>query len=366
MKKALLLAAGGLALGGTLWSTTLLSHEVVNTSVTFDREIVRILNRKCIACHSDSNLGVPFTTYEQTRPWARAIEEEVLRRHMPPWRAVRGYGQFVNDLALTNRELQFIVAWVEGNGPKTKDQRLIVNVDQGRTPESERLTLDVGSWQLGEPELLKTLPSHSVAPGTDRWIRGLEFKPGDRRVVRAAFFFVQETGQWLGSWTPWYGITTLPEKAAFRVPAGTHLVAEIHYRSAGEAIDDRGRLGIYFAPAPAAHAPRDLVVAAKKDVSTSSRPRLTGSIKVPGDLSVLAFRPDLAPGIDSLEVSARMPDGRVDVLLLLRDILPQWPTPYIFKDPVRLPKDAELSWTAYAKDPAAPLPDEIKLTASVF
>jgi len=361
----------------------LVSHEAVNTTVTFDREIVRILNHKCIACHSERNLGVPFTTYEQTRPWARSIEEEVLRRHMPPWRAVRGYGQFANDLALTNRELQFIVAWVEGNGPKTKDQRLIVNVDQGNTPDAERLKPDFRTWQVGKPDLLKTVDPYLVSPGqedgvrhvtidlglrSESWIKALEYKPADRRVVRAVFFSLQETGQWIGSWTPWYGMTTLPSSVAYRVPAGSHVVAEIHYRSANEPVEDNGTLGIFWAPGPTRNNPTDLVLEAKSS-GTLSAPgqRYFASAKIPDSVRVLAFKPDLPPGVESVEVSAKMPDGTVQVLLLLRDVLPQWPTPYVLKDPVTLPKNSEITLTAYYKASAgSQVPATIKLTASVF
>src|SRR5688572_19784307 len=137
MKKAILLFAAALTAGFAFWPRPVQSHERVLTTVSYDKEIVRIMNKRCIACHSDSNLSVPFTTYEQTRPWARAISEEILRRHMPPWRAVPGYGKFVNDNALTNRELQFLVAWIEGNGPKNKVQKLVVNFDQDTTAENE-------------------------------------------------------------------------------------------------------------------------------------------------------------------------------------------------------------------------------------
>src|SRR5437868_14889868 len=76
--------AGVVALGWIAASRPVSTHEVVNTTVTYNREIVRIVNKKCVACHSENNLGIPLVSYEQTRPWARAIEEEVLRRHMPP------------------------------------------------------------------------------------------------------------------------------------------------------------------------------------------------------------------------------------------------------------------------------------------
>lgn len=363
MKKVLFSMAAALTIGGIFSPYPLLSHEVVNTTVTFDKEIVRILNRKCIACHSDNNLGVPLTSYEQTRPWARAIEEEVLRRHMPPWRAVAGYAEFVNDVGLTNRELQSLVAWVEGNGPKSKDERLIVNLDQRKTPDNERLRPDFAKWQLGKPDLLKSLAASAIAPGqpdevrrvtvdlglsSDRWIRALEFKPGDRRVVRAAFFSLQETGQWLGSWTPWYGVTTLPADVAYLVPAGSHVVAEVHYRSAQQPVDDQGVLGLYFAPRPAKQSPADLVLEAGGDAtSNAGSQKFHGSVTLPASVNVLAFKPEAEAGLTSVEVSARMPDGRIQVLLLLRDVLPQWPTPYILKEPLRLPKSTELSVTAY-------------------
>src|ERR1700676_4379421 len=119
-----------MAFGGAwaLWPASVLSHENITTTVLFDREIVRILNNKCVACHGENGLAFPLTTYAQTRPWADAIKEGALRRAMPPWRAVPGYGQFANDIGLTIRESQFIVAWVEGNGPKSADQTAFTNI----------------------------------------------------------------------------------------------------------------------------------------------------------------------------------------------------------------------------------------------
>jgi hypothetical protein len=85
------------------------------------------------------------------------------------------------------------------------------------------------------------------------------------------------------------------------------------------------------------------------------------------DVSVLSLWPDLPPGIKSMELTAKEPDGTVKVLLLLQDVLTEWPTPYILKQPVMLPRNSEISLTAYCKDSAAPeAPTSIKLTASVF
>ena len=75
-----------------------LSHETTTTTVLFDREIVRILEDHCVMCHSEKGLAFPLITYEQTWLRGRPIRAEVLKRHMPPWSAVPGYGQFANAL----------------------------------------------------------------------------------------------------------------------------------------------------------------------------------------------------------------------------------------------------------------------------
>src|ERR1700681_4693395 len=151
MKRRLLTSAAGLAGALTFWTVSSLSHEVVNTTVTYDREIVRILSRKCASCHSEKNLGMPLRNYEQTRPWSRAIEDEVLQRHMPPWRAVEGYGEFINDIGLTNTERQFVVSWVEGNGPRRKDEGFIGYIGESTVPD-KLLSPDFTKWQLGKPD----------------------------------------------------------------------------------------------------------------------------------------------------------------------------------------------------------------------
>jgi hypothetical protein len=385
MKKTLILLAAAAIAGWTFWPRPVLSHERVATTVSYDKEIVRIMNKRCVACHSENNLSIAFTTYENTRPWARAIEEEVLRRNMPPWRAVQGYGKFVNENGLTNRELQFLIAWIEGNGPKTKGQALIVNLDQGETAGADVLKTDFTKWQLGKPDLEAQLSGLPIQPGqgnavrrasidlkltSERRVRAIEFKPADRRAIRAVFFSVEETGQYLGSWTPWYGITALPKDVAYVLPPGAKVTAEIHYRGSDEQVDDKGTLGLYFLPGAAVASPADVVVEAKPEGAQSAgRQRLAGVVKLPADTNLLSFRPDLQPGVQSIEVSARKPDGTVQVLLLVRDILQAWPTPYILEEPVPLPKDTQLEVVAYQSIPQgapAPAPAPLKLTVSVY
>ncbi len=223
------------------------SHETLTTTVLFDREIVRILDKHCVMCHVESGPSFPLATYEQTWLQKRQIRADVIARHMPPWAAVPGYGQFVNENSLTLRESQFIVSWVEGLGPRNAGT-VFTNTAVSERPKEVRAHTDFDRWQLGEPSLTRQLPPTTIEANevkrtvidlgltSERRLRGLEYMPSDRRVVRAAFFTIQETGQWIGSWTPWYGFMNLPKGTAYRLPAGSHIVAEIQYRTAKERV----------------------------------------------------------------------------------------------------------------------------------
>ncbi len=92
-------------------------HDVITTPITFSREISRIFNARCASCHHQGGAAFSLLTYDESRPWAKAIEEEVLERRMPPWGAIRGFGDFQDDQSLTQQQLEIIAEWVEGGAP---------------------------------------------------------------------------------------------------------------------------------------------------------------------------------------------------------------------------------------------------------
>jgi hypothetical protein len=96
------------------------AHDLITTSVTWNREISRIVYERCASCHNDNGMAFSLMTYAEARPWAVAIKEEVLSRRMPPWGAVKGFGEFRNDQALTLEQIERITDWVEGGVPEGK------------------------------------------------------------------------------------------------------------------------------------------------------------------------------------------------------------------------------------------------------
>ncbi|MSO20008.1 MAG: cytochrome c [Acidobacteria bacterium] len=93
-------------------------HEIITTQITFNQTIFPIIQANCAACHRAGGMAFSLMTYQEARPWAAAIQEEVLRRRMPPWGAVRGFGHFRNDPSLTQTQLQQIAEWAEGGAPE--------------------------------------------------------------------------------------------------------------------------------------------------------------------------------------------------------------------------------------------------------
>lgn len=109
MKRSLLLLAACFAAPG---------HDIITTAITFDKDISRIVNAHCASCHHPGGMAFSLMTYADARPWAVAIKEEILRRRMPPWGAIKGFGEFRNDQALTPEEMERIVSWTDGGVPE--------------------------------------------------------------------------------------------------------------------------------------------------------------------------------------------------------------------------------------------------------
>jgi hypothetical protein len=76
-----------------------------------------VFAHRCIQCHG-GKASIPLTTYEQVRPWAVDIKEQVLSRAMPPWGAVKGFGDLSPDNALSQEEMLMIAGWVIGGAPE--------------------------------------------------------------------------------------------------------------------------------------------------------------------------------------------------------------------------------------------------------
>ena len=87
---------------------------------TFAKNIAPILQEKCQECHHKGSMApMSLVTYEETRPWAKAIRERVITHQMPPWHidATVGVRKFKNDMSLSEEQIATIVRWADAGAP---------------------------------------------------------------------------------------------------------------------------------------------------------------------------------------------------------------------------------------------------------
>ena len=156
---AALLGAGMLVAASSAWAQT--------DPVTFSKDIAPILQRSCQACHRpDSIAPMSLLTYEEVRPYARAIKQRTALRHrrgaMPPWFIEREIGiqKFKDDISLSDAEIATIARWADAGAPRGNPADL----------PPARVFTDNASWQIGTPDLIVTSPAVDMkAISPDYW-----------------------------------------------------------------------------------------------------------------------------------------------------------------------------------------------------
>ncbi|MGH9594389.1 MAG: hypothetical protein ACRD5L_14965, partial [Bryobacteraceae bacterium] len=128
MKRCILLAAVCFAARG---------HDIITTTITWDGDISRIVLAHCASCHHPGGMAFSLMSFAEARPWAVAIKEETQRRRMPPWGAVKGFGDFRNDTSLSLEEMERIISWTDGGVPEGDAKDLATDVKIPETPHIE-------------------------------------------------------------------------------------------------------------------------------------------------------------------------------------------------------------------------------------
>lgn len=122
---------------------------------TFHKDVAPVLQKNCQGCHRPGQMApMPFLTYEQTRPWAKAIKVAVASKKMPPWFADPHYGPYLNDKSLSAQDLDTLVKWADAGAP------------EGKASEAPAAVKWPRSWTI-EPDVIVDGPTTHV-PGKTR------------------------------------------------------------------------------------------------------------------------------------------------------------------------------------------------------
>jgi hypothetical protein len=152
-----------------LRASTTDAHEFITTKITWAREISRVFNRRCVSCHRNGGPAFDLGGYEQVRPWAEAIKQEVLERHMPPWGAIKGFGDFRDEGGLTEMEIAVISSWVEGGAPRGDltllPKQIKVDAERAAPPKTAEILLASASLTLERTIKIAAVRPEAVPEG---------------------------------------------------------------------------------------------------------------------------------------------------------------------------------------------------------
>ena len=338
--------------------------------VTFYRDVLPILQNRCQECHRAEQMApMAFSTYQETRPWAKAIRQAVLTGKMPPWFADPCCGEFSNDRSLTADERETLARWADSGAP------------QGRESDAPPIKVWTEGWNISKPDAVIEMPRSFHVPATgaveyqyfivptgfqqDRWVQSVEVRPSGRKVVHHAVVYIREPGDtWtrgptkadiLAVYAPGSAPDVYPAGMAKLVKAGSDLVFEIHYTPSGKPVEDRTKVGMVFAAARPAKRVLTLQMDSEKFVIPAGerdfRINVWGTL--PNDALLLGFFPHMHLRGTTFEYTRLLDSGLPETLLRVQPYDFYWQLYYRLKEPLALKKGTRLNWIATYDNSAA-------------
>jgi len=392
---------------------SLVGHGAVHaddlTTPTFTKDVAPILQQKCDSCHRPSGMGpMSLETYQDARPWVRAILQKVETRQMPPWNIDKTVGiqEFKNDRSLSDDQIATIVNWAKSGAPMG---------DPKDMPAPVKWPNDQG-WQMqakyGAPDLVVTSPPWTVpAEGQDawwrpnvptglteaRWVRAIEIRPltvemrkvthhalarleqkedasmpkdlftNDPNVAGDGLFMEWAVGKNADEMRPDSGRLMLP---------GSSILWEIHYHAVGEEVKDaQVQLAVWFYPKGQEPKHREVLALFNAfsgsvpggralDIPPNSVKTTESFIPLKQNARIENFQVHQHLRGKGMSMEAIYPDGHRQMLSQVTDFNFNWMNMYIYADDAAplLPKGTILHlvawWDNTANNKSNPDPDQ--------
>jgi hypothetical protein len=227
---------------------------------TFNRDVLPILQQNCQECHRPGEIApMSLLTYQDARPWAKAIKAAVVSQKMPPWFADPKVGHFANDRRLSAAQIQTLAAWADNGAP------------EGEAKDRPAPRKFPTGWNI-KPDMVIEMPNAFQLPSTgtidyqymlvkgniteDIWVKEAEMRPSNNAVLHHGKVWVRPPGShWMenatpgvpystgmgrnsvfegndiiGKFNPGLGAQTFEiEGSAKLIPKGSDFVFELHY-----------------------------------------------------------------------------------------------------------------------------------------
>src|ERR1043166_6779636 len=239
------------------------SHQ---SAPTFTKDVAPIFQKACQTCHhAGTSAPMSLVTYDEVRPWARSIKLRVASRDMPPWHLDKTVGirHYKNDRSLRDDEIDTIVRWVDAGAPQGNPADM---------PKALAFRPDT-DWFIGDPDLKVTTPNDftmyakgpdwwidqfaDVTLDEDRWIKAMEIKPSNPKIVHHAVIYAiepdapdgtPETGVQLHEYAVGKYGDVFGENTGRLLKKGTKLRFDMHYFAIGSEQHNKTTIAFKFYP----------------------------------------------------------------------------------------------------------------------
>jgi hypothetical protein len=333
---------------------------------TITKDVAPIFYKACIECHRATMFApMPLATYEDARPYVRAIKQRVSARTMPPWGADMPHGMFRNDPRLTDQEVATIVSWIDGGAPKG---------DVSDMPTMPALT---DGWTIGKPDAVFSMTEDFKIPATgtieykyiripmnlpeDRWYTAVEIKPSARAHVHHIIAYTEPHSDAPPRPGSTFGPTNItgvsPNKPglvfepgiAKLLRAGHDIIVQMHYTTNGKEDVDRTQIGFIFAKEPPkqihvtglAVQPRFVIPAGDGNAE------VTAVTELKQDVMMTSLTPHMHVRGKDMKYTATYPDGTSEVLLNVQRYEFNFQITYELAKPKLLPKGTKIEVVAH-------------------
>jgi len=324
---------------------------------TFARDIAPIFQKSCQSCHhTGTSAPMSLVSYDEVRPWARSIKQRVVNREMPPWHLDKTVGvrHYKNDRSLNDDEIVTVARWVDNGAPQGNPADMPKPI--AFRPE--------GDWFIGEPDLKVTTPNDftmyangpdwwidqfaDVVIPEDRWIKAMEIKPSNPKIVHHVVIYAiepdapdgtPETGVQLHEYAVGKYGDIFGENTGRLLKKGTRLRFDMHYFAIGSEQHNKTTIAFTFYPkgvTPKYQVRSQAIRNIPNDdleVPPNTVVRTDGYFRLPRPARIDAFQPHMHMRGKGLTVEAIDPTtNRTQILSSVDHFDFNWHINYVYAD----------------------------------
>jgi hypothetical protein len=345
--------------------------------------VAPIINEHCVSCHRPGDVG-PFSLigYENAKKYSSMISDSTEAKRMPPWKAVHGYGEFLDENVLTADKKELLKKWHEGGAKRG---------DKSKEPKPPKFPAT--EWILGKPDVILSSkkPYKLDSEGDDVYrnfvfdlgntepvyVTAMDVLPGNRKVVHHVIAFLDAQGQSvkreqrntdgqegysttgggigfmpsgaLGGWAPGVRPRHTGQGMAFVVQPGTKIVAQVHYHKSGKSEVDQTKLGLYVTKEKPKQT-ADIYWAANpmfRIPAGAENHKVAWTETVPTDATIYTVMPHMHLLGKSMKAKVIMEDGKEIPLVFVDKWDFNWQLVYALKEPLFVKRGTKISVEAY-------------------